>query len=279
MASAAGVAAALAEAKEEYKKAEAAVKTSLLKWSADYTVGSSAFGRAGDAFARAGDVAAAVDAYEKCADASKKDSRPLGAAMALDKAAKLLERSADKSISKIATLYDGVCEAFVGSGDTTRGADAKMRAGDVLVALDPSQAEVRYMEAIDLYAAKAGKAVYAVKPLKEAVGKLVAAGRHRAAMDVYDRLGRLYTELAQYHNVHGVILSRIVLLLVAGDAVSARREYEKVCSLPGVGSNSSSLSGSRADERSGFRRDSVCRTSHPLARQKQQRTCCLRGSR
>lgn len=75
------------EADKEFKKGEAAIKTSGFKWTADYLEGCSYFERAAKSYKDLGDKKKAIQAYLKYSLCSEKLNEFYGAAEGLAEAA------------------------------------------------------------------------------------------------------------------------------------------------------------------------------------------------
>jgi tetratricopeptide (TPR) repeat protein len=209
------------------------MSTGMFKWTPEFTIASSAYGRAGDAYLRAGDIESAIKAFEQSADASTKDGRPQGAAVVLDKAAKAVERGEARDGKRLADLWDRVSAAFVAAPDVVRAAEAKASAAKAVSAVDPERGERSFMEACALFEAVPDRPMYATRPLREGVNLLVQHGRHRGAMELLKKLMGFYKKCDQVSNIHAAILSRVILLLHAGDAVAARSEFDAGMSVDG----------------------------------------------
>lgn len=84
--------ATLKEAEKNLKKADAALKTGLFKWSVDYLEGSMYYEKAAKLFKQAGDKERAKEAYLKWSFCCEKENENYGAAEGLVEAA-FLEKS------------------------------------------------------------------------------------------------------------------------------------------------------------------------------------------
>lgn len=85
------------EADKEFKKGEAAIKTGVFKWSADYMEGTSHFEKAAKAYKNLGEKKKAIKAYLNYSLCSEKQNEFYGAAEGLAEAAFL---ETDKSQSR-----------------------------------------------------------------------------------------------------------------------------------------------------------------------------------
>ena len=132
-----------------------------------------------------------------------------------------------------ARLYAEAAGYLQEDGETVRAADLKMRASKQVEAFDKDLAARFVDECIALFDGDSDKDVYAVEPLRKALQAHLALGKHASAMRVMDRLWVVWARLDQKHNLYKLVLSRVVLLLAAADAVTAQAEYDKHLDLPG----------------------------------------------
>jgi len=200
----------------------------MFKWKPDLLTAASSFNRAGDAYARAMRVNDAVDCWERAADASTRDGNATTAAVCLDKSAKALEREGrPESLTRIAKMFERVAEAFIRQPDVIRAAESMASAAAAAAkANNGAEADRLYSSAADLFDAKPDRAVYATKPLRAGADHLVRLGMHRSAMTLFTRLMTFYERCDQRENRCAVVLSRVVLLLHAGDDVAAGQEFD-----------------------------------------------------
>lgn len=211
------------------------MSTGLFKWKPDLLAAASAYGRAGDAFQRAMRPADAVECWITAADAASADGQLTSAAVNLGKAAKAMDSMKGKDAqARASLLFEKVSGAYLKEPDLVRAAESMAMAARASARSgNGAEAERQYLAAADLFDAKPDRATYATKPLREGANELVKLGFHKGAMAVYARLLTFYGRLGQQENQHSVVLSRVVLLLHAGDEVAARQEFEAGLSIEG----------------------------------------------
>ena len=222
------------EAAAELALAEKALATTLFKWTKDHAEAEPHFKRAAAAFKAAGLASSSTDAYRRAADCSFHLKNYKMAASTLEAAGRDLslgKAQADKV--EAARLFAEAAGFLQEDGEAVRAADLKMRASKQVEAFDKDLAARFVDECIALFDGDSDKDVYAVEPLRKALQAHLALGKHASAMRVMDRLWAVWTRLDQKHNLYKLVLSRVVLLLAAADAVTAQAEYDRHLDLAG----------------------------------------------
>ena len=230
----AGSAAKAKEAAAELALAEKALATTMFKWTKDYAEAEPHFKRAGAAYKAAGLTSSSTDAYRRAADCSFHLKNYKMAASTLEAAGRDLslgKAQADKV--EAARLFAEAAGFLQEDGEAVRAADLKMRASKQVEGFDKDLAARFVDECIALFDGDSDKDVYAVEPLRKALQAHLALGKHASAMRVMDRLWAVWTRLDQKHNLYKLVLSRVVLLLAAADAVTAQAEYDRHLDLAG----------------------------------------------
>jgi len=220
-------------------EANAAVATGVFKWKADYLAAEPLYQKAGRAFRAAGLIDSALDAWRRAAQCSVKMGNGKQAVLTLEAASRevmtLTTLSAEgRTYKEIAS--DMLAEAgslMIENGDLARGADLKLRAGKLLEGVRNEKAAALYDEACAVFDGEEDKDVYAKEALSKALNHQLALHKHASAMRTLDRLAKIYTRLNQPHNLYKLVLTRVVLLLGAGDAIAAQAEYHRFLDMPG----------------------------------------------
>ena len=206
----------------------------MFKWKPDYTEAEPHFQRAARMYKQAGFNSSAVEAFRKAADCSFRSGNLKQAASTLEAAAKELAVAKDASgKTEGARLYAEAAGFLQEAGETVRASDLKLRAAKLVEGFDKDLAARFVDECISLFDGDEDKDVYAVEPLRKALTQQLGLGRHASAMRTMDRLWRVWTRLNQKHNLFKVVLSRVVLLLAAGDPAAAQQEFDKHMNLDG----------------------------------------------
>lgn len=107
------------------------------------------------------------------------------------------------------------------AGDPVRSVDLRMRAGKLYEGFNNDKAAKIYDEAACVFDGDEDKDVYAADALKKIMTHQLGVKHHASAVRTMDRLTKIFLRLNQPHNIHKLILSRVVLLLADGDAVAA----------------------------------------------------------
>ena len=206
----------------------------MFKWTKDYAEAEPHFKRAGAAFKTAGLTSSSTDAYRRAADCSFHLKNYKMAASTLEAAGRDLSLAKGQNDKvEAARLFAEAAGFLQEDGETVRAADLKMRASKQVEAFDKDLAARFVDECIALFDGDSDKDVYAVEPLRKALQAHLALGKHASAMRVMDRLWAVWTRLDQKHNLYKLVLSRVVLLLAAADAVTAQGEYDRHLDLAG----------------------------------------------
>ena len=179
-------------------------------------------------------ASSSTDAYRSAADCSFRLKNYKMAASTLEAAGRDLSLGKAQSDKiEAARLFAEAAGFLQEDGETVRAADLKMRASKQVEAFDRDLAARFVDECIALFDGDSDKDVYAVEPLRKALQAHLSLGKHASAMRVMDRLWAVWTRLDQKHNLYKLVLSRVVLLLAAADAVMAQAEYDKHLDLAG----------------------------------------------
>jgi hypothetical protein len=185
-------------------------------------------------FKQGGFNSSAVDAFRRAADCSFRGGNLKQAASTLEAAAKEMAVAKDAAgKTEGARLYAEAAGFLQEAGEAVRASDLKLRAAKLVEGFDKDLASRFVDECIMLFDGDEDKDVYSVDPLRKALTQQLALGRHASAMRTMDKLWRVWTRLNQPHNLFKVVLSRVVLLLAAGDPTAAQAEFDKHMNLDG----------------------------------------------
>lgn len=229
------------EAREAMEAADAAVATSLFKWKADWLAAEPLYQKAGRAFKSAGLMDSAIAAWKQAVVCSIKMGNVKQAVVTLEATARELITAAGSASTATPGSYKAQASAMLSEagthliegGEIARGADMKLRAGKLLEGVDNDRAAKLYDEACNIFDGDEDKDVYAKEALTKVLTHQLGLSKHASAMRTMDKLAKIFTRLNQSHNTYKLVLSRVVLLLGAGDTVAATGEYHKFLDIPG----------------------------------------------
>lgn len=176
----------------------------------------------------------AVESWRRAAQCAYKMGNLKQAAVTLENAAREASLSKDSGGKSVASdLYVEAASHLHEADEVVRAADLKMKAAKLLEGFNNDKAARLIDESCAMFDGLTDKDVYALDAMRKALQFQLSLGKHASAMRTMDRLLPLYIRQNQNHNIHKMVLSRVVLLLGAGDGVAAQREYEKSLDYPG----------------------------------------------
>jgi hypothetical protein len=148
--------------------------------------------------------------------------------------------SHSQSVSTLPTAKVEACRLWAEAagflqeaGEIVRSADLRQRAAKAVETSDPDLASRMLDEVISMFDGDPDKDVYAVEPLRKTMQQQLGIGKHASAMRTMEKLAVIWTRLKQEHNLHKLVLSRVVLLLDASDPVAAQQEYDRNLDITG----------------------------------------------
>ena len=230
---------------EEYKTAQAALKTSVFKWSPDYISAAHYFDKAGEKFNLRGDKAKALQAYSNAADAHSKAKQPMSAAKSLHHVAELnlAEQKGSNSVETYARFkqaYQGmmsqIAVIYGEDGSAQRAAAVEFEAAkgfeEVGQGLSDAKAKADANEcALGFYSkcihklVHSDRAVFSVDAFPAAVGFCVKTKQFAKALEFLEETVKIYIKLNQTRRKYQCYLTGVVIHLARNDIVAARNAF------------------------------------------------------
>ena len=140
----------VAEAQAELAAGEKEIKTTMLKWKADWGAAQPHFARAGTLFRAAGMLDSALSAWRRSADASLKLGNVKQAVITLEGCARELMAAPSPPAASRSQASAFLAEAgglLYEAGEPPRAAELKLRAGKLIEGAEPDRAAALYDEA------------------------------------------------------------------------------------------------------------------------------------
>ena len=134
---------------------------------------------------------------------------------------------------ELAELWAATGKLFVQAESPDRGANAYMKAGELLIQDGQPEKAQQYLNSVFETFKATEKDVYAVDIGRKLLKTYLNNRRFASAMKLMGDMMTRFTSLKQPHNVHKMVLSRIVLLLVEGELDTAQKELDSAFSLEG----------------------------------------------
>lgn len=215
------------------KEAEQAMKTSLLKWKADYDTAASAYGKAATCFKNAKSLEKAKDCQLKAAEAHKKNGNRFHAGKALEQAA-LICRDL-KDYERTADLGEEAAQNFREGNVLDTAVHTLDKIAKTVEVYTPSRAVQLYLKAAEIVD-NDDRSRQAIEYYGKAARLLVRQQQYEEALKIITREIDAHLSIEAYTYVYKLVAVRTLVYLTIGDYLTAERECRKgLTTYPGFG--------------------------------------------
>eukprot|EP00118_Oscarella_pearsei_P026029 m.309258 g.309258 ORF g.309258 m.309258 type:complete len:390 (+) comp45907_c0_seq1:149-1318(+) len=220
------------EGSQHMQKAEKCLKTSWLKWKADYDGAAQAYTNAANCFRNGKAYNLAKEAFLKASDAQFQCNAVFHSAKALELAGQMAKEM--KQIQEAADLMGRAAHRFRENGTVDTASQVFEKTARLLENVNNKKAIEYYMTGVDLLETE-DKNRQAVEMVGKAVKLMVRERRFEASIAAIKKQIEMYSVIGNTGQICRATVGLVVIHLAREDTVEAGKVFSDAISMPGFG--------------------------------------------